>query len=229
MNEFEKKVLDTIASRGLTPRPYAYFLAKRSVFWSLAVVSILLGAISVAVMIFAMQDYLATGGRGFDNLPLTDVLEYLPYVWVATFSSFLASAYYALRQTPRGYIYETWKILTAALVLSLTLGVALHAAGAGSRIHGFLVESLPVYESLTRPRAKTAPEPGKGILTGTVLSFDGGPAMVLKDFTGRNWTIDVSGAKLILDNPMAPRDIVEIHGKQTGADTFRAETIDDWE
>ena len=49
----------------LAPRPYAYFLAKRTVFWALAAISVLLGAVSVAVLIFAVTDYLQRiGVRG---------------------------------------------------------------------------------------------------------------------------------------------------------------------
>jgi hypothetical protein len=229
VTEFEKRVLETIETRGLTPRPYAYFLAKRWVFWTLAVLSIVLGSISVAVIIFAVQDYFATGGRGFDKLPLDDVFEYLPFVWLPMFAAFLASAYYAMRQTPNGYIYETWQILQAALVFCCLLGGALHAADAGRRVHGFLIESLPFYEALTRDREKTAPEPDKGILTGTVLSFDGKSALVLRDFTGHTWAVDVAGAKLSLDDPLAPGEDVEIHGIRTGDNSFRAKTIEDWE
>jgi hypothetical protein len=229
VTDFEKKILETIETRGLAPRPYAYFLAKRSVFWTLAAVSILLGAISVAVLIFAAQDYLTTGGRGFDEMPLDDVFEYLPYVWLATLAAFLASAYYAVRHTSGGFRYKTWQLLSATLAVCSVLGIALHAAGAGRRVHSFLVQSLPIYDSLTREREKSAPEPDKGVLTGTVLSFDGKATMVLKDFTGKTWTVDVTGAKITLDDPLAPDEDVEIHGTKTGANAFVARSIGDWE
>ena len=229
MTDLERKVLETIEKRGLAPRPYAYFLAKRSVLWTLAAVSILLGAISVAVLIFAAQDYLNTGGRGFDEMPLDDVFKYLPYVWLATLAAFLASAYYAVRQTPGGYRYKTWHLLSAALAVCGVLGFALHAADAGRRVHGFLVQSLPIYDSLTREKEKTEPEPDKGVLTGTVLSFDGKATMILKDFTGKTWTVDVTGAKITMDDPLAPDEDVEIQGSRTGANTFVARSVGDWE
>ena len=47
-----------------------------------------------------------------------------------------------------------------------------------------------------RGREKTAPAPDMGILTGTVLSLDGKSAMQMRDFTGREWTVDAAGAKL---------------------------------
>ena len=229
MTDLEKRILETIEKRRLAPRPYAYFFAKRSVFWMLAGLSIVLGAVSVAVLIFAAQDYLATGGRGFDEMPLDDVFEYLPYVWVATLAAFVTSAVYALRMTPGGYRYRTGTVLAGTIALSVGLGVLLHTAGIGERTHQFLSTHVPLYDSLTRERPKSAPEPDLGSLTGTVVSFDGKSAMVLKDFTGHIWSVDVTGAKLILDDPLAADEDVEIHGTKTGPATFHAQTIDDWE
>jgi hypothetical protein len=229
VTDLEKKVLETIEKRGLAPRPYAYFLAKRSVFWTLATLSILLGAVSIAVLIFVVQDYFTTGGRGFDEMPLDDVFEYLPFVWLGTLGAFLASAYYAMRQTPGGYRYKTWHLLSAALSVCGLLGFALHAADAGRRVHGLLVKTLPIYVSLTRERPKAAPEPEKGVLTGTVLSFDGKGTVILKDFTGQTWTVDVTGATITMDDPLGPDEDVEIQGSKTGANTFVARSVGDWE
>jgi hypothetical protein len=229
VTDLAKKVLETIEKRGLTPRPYTYFLAKRSVFWTLAALSILLGAVSVAVLIFAAQDYLATGGRGFDEMPLDDVFEYLPYVWLATLAAFLASAYYAVRQTPGSYRYKTWQLLSAVVAVCGALGVALHAADAGRHVHGFLSSNFSAYDRLTRSPAKVAPAPALGVLTGAVLSFDGKSMLTLKDFTGKVWTVDVSGAKVTLDAPLGGEEDVEIKGVQTGPATFHAQSIADWD
>ena len=59
MTDLEKRILDQIDERGLAPRPYIYFFARRSVFWTLAVLSILLGGISFAVIIYGVLDYYA--------------------------------------------------------------------------------------------------------------------------------------------------------------------------
>jgi hypothetical protein len=229
VTDLAKKVLESIEKGGLAPRPYAYFLAKRSVFWTLAALSILLGAVSVAVLIFATQDYLATGGRGFDEMPLDDVFEYLPYVWLATLAAFLASAYYAMRHTPGGYRYKTWQLLSAALAICGALGVALHAADAGRRVHGFLSRTVPAYDSITRSPAKVAPAPALGVLTGAVQSFDGKSMLTLKDFTGKVWSVDVTGAKITLDAPLGGEEDVEIKGVQTGPAAFHAQSIADWD
>ncbi len=229
MTDLEKKILDIIEQRGLAPRPYAYFLAKRSIFWTLAVLSILLGAVSVAVLIFATQDYLATGGRGFDEMPLDDVFQYLPYVWLATLGTFLASAYCVVRMSPAGYRYSTMRLLLSSMVMCAVLGTGLHVVGAGRNVHVFMSSHLPLYDKLTQSPEKLPPSPSLGILTGTVLAFDGKSTVTLKDFTGKSWTVDVTGAENNLDDPIGAEEDVEIKGAQTGPATFKAQSLKDWD
>ncbi len=229
MNDLGQKVLEQIESRGLVPRPYAYFLAKRWLFWTLAAASIILGAVSVAVLIYAGTDYFATGGRGFDDMPLDDVFEYLPFVWICTLAFFVASSYYTLRQTPRGYRFNTLSLLSVALTLSILLGCLLHMANAGRRTHEFLVRHFPVYEVLTRSADKALADPDKGWLAGTALRFDGKSILTIKDFNGATWTVDVTDAKVTLDEPLGSQEDVSIKGHRTGPATFKAKTIEDWD
>jgi hypothetical protein len=229
VNELDKRVLEQIKERGLSPRPYAYFFAKRSVFWTLAAVSILLGAVSVAALIFAAGDYLSTGGRGFDEMPLDDVFKYLPLIWTGLLALFVASAYFTVRQTPRAYRVSPLSHLTSVLVLSAALGGLLHMAGAGRRAHEFLVSHLPSYERVTRPADKAAANPDKGWLAGTALTFDGKSSLTLRDFKGETWTVDTAGAKLSLDEPLGSEEDISIKGTRTGADTFKATSIEDWD
>lgn len=229
MSELEKKVLEQIEKRGLAPRSYAYFLAKRSVFWTLAAVSMVLGAISVAVLIYAVTDYATTGGTGFDELPLEDVLAFLPPIWLATLGIFVASAFYSLRQTPRGYRFNALSLAGAALAISIALGSILHFAGAGRRTHDYLSSRFPMYDRLTRPMDKSLADPGKGWLAGPALSFDGKSTLVMKDFSGREWTVDVTGAKITLDEPLGSQEDVSIKGERTGPSAFRAHSIEDWD
>ena len=102
VTDLERRVLEEIDRRGIAPRPYAYFLAKRSVFWALAGLSVLLGAISVAVAIYGVWDLVAAGGKNFDEMPFDDLFETLPFVWAASSPSLLQapiSDYARLRGT----------------------------------------------------------------------------------------------------------------------------------
>lgn len=229
MSGLERRVLEEIEKRGLAPRSYAYFLAKRSVFLTLAAVALVLGAVSTAVLIYAVSDYLTTGGAGIDEMPLDDFLLALPPVWLVSLGVFVASAYYSLRQMPRGYRYETLSLLGAVLALSVTLGALLYAAGAGQRVHQMLASHIPLYDRLTRPMDKTLADPDKGWLAGTATGFDGKSTLTVRDFTGINWTVDVQGARIKLDEPLGSEEDLSIKGVRTGPAAFRATSIRDWD
>lgn len=229
MNDLDKKVLESIAQRGLKPRPVAFFLAKRWVFWTLAAVSLVLGAISVAALIFAVTDFRATGGRGFDEMPLDDVFEVLPYVWLACLGLFAASTYYGVRQTRRGYRFSGSHIIGATLLANVALGYGLHLAGAGQAAHEFLKSHLPAYAALTTPGEQGWGTPDQGYLAGRVVHFDGRHTLTIQAFDGHEWTVETDGAKVTLDEPFGSREDVAIRGEKTGLAAFRARSIRDWD
>lgn len=229
MSELDKKILATIAERRLTPRPALYFLARRSVLWTLAALSVLLGAMSVSLALFAVSDLAATGGRGLDEMPLDDVLLNLPYVWLGSMVLFVASAVASFRQTPRGYRFRTLTLVATALVASLFLGGMLHVLGAGEAAHVFLRDHVPLYDSLTRSAETRRNAPAHGFLAGTVTSVDAGKTLTMHDFDGHDWTVEIQGAKITVNNPELQGEDLAIDGAMTGPSAFRARSIRDWD
>ena len=173
MTDLERKVLEAIDKRGIVPRPYTYFLAKRSVFWALAGLSVLFGAISVAVAIYGVWDLVATGGKNFDEMPFDDVFETLPFVWTAVFALFVASAYFGLRRTPRNYRYRASHVVAFAIAASVALGSLLAVFEVGKLTHQWLLRTVPAYERLVFSREDIWREPDKGYLGGRIVSIDG--------------------------------------------------------
>ncbi len=228
MTGLDRKIIEAIAKRGLTPRPYAYFLARNSIFWTLAIVSVLLGAIAVAVIIFAGADFVATGGRGFDALPLDDILAYVPFVWIATLALFMLSALYSVRQTRRGYRFRTLHVVSAAILASVVIGGLLHLLDVGSQTHQFLQHRLALYDRLTLSREDRLNDPDGGFLAGRLLAVEVGKELTLEDFQGHVWTIDIAGATLRNDVLAVDEDLA-IDGTRTGPATFKASAVRDWD
>ncbi len=228
MTGLDRKIIEAIGKRGLTPRPYAYFLARNSIFWTLAVISVLLGAIAVAVIIYAMSDFVATGGRGFDALPLDDILAYVPYVWIATLALFMLSALYTVRQTRRGYRFRTLHVVSAAILASVVIGGLLHLLDVGSLTHRFLQHRIALYDRLSLSREGRLNDPDGGFLAGRLLTVEVGKELTLQDFHGRVWTVDIIGAKLEADVIAAGEDVA-IDGTRTGLDAFEASSVRDWD
>jgi hypothetical protein len=229
MTDLERKVLEAIDKRGIAPRPYAYFLARRSVFWTLAVLSILFGAISVAVAIYGVSDFIATGGHNFDEMPFDDVFETLPFVWGGVFALFAASAYFGLRHTPRNYRYRRTHVVAFAVAAAVALGGLLAFLEVGKLTHQWLLRSVPLYERLVFSREDIWREPDKGYLGGRIIAIEGGASLTLIDFFGKAWTVDIAGAEVRLEEPLADEEEIAIRGVRTGPSAFRAVSIEEWD
>ena len=226
MTELEKRIFEAIDKGNLAPRPAYVFFAKRSVFWSLAVLSIVLGALSVAVLLFAISDYYATGWRTFDNLPLDDLIVSIPAFWLVSMPFFLASAYYGVRHTRRGYRFRPAHIVALCLAASAGLGILFHFFEAGRLVNDFLAANIAFYREQTDVPFDTWSRPEVGFLGGTVESVDGKTSLRLKDFHDKEWLVDISGAIITLDNAIGDEGDVAIRGVKTGPSEFHAETIE---
>ncbi len=229
MTELENKVLDAIERQRLVPRPYFVFFAKRSVFWSLTVLSIVLGALSVAVLLFAISDYYATGWRTFDNLPLDDLILSIPAFWLVSMPLFMASAYYGLRHTRRGYRFRPATIVALCVTASIGLGVLFYFFEAGRLVNDLLAANIASYREQTEVPFDKWSRPDEGFLGGTVETVDGTKSLRLKDFHDKEWLVDISGAVITLDNAIADEGDIAIRGVKTGPSEFRAETIEEFD
>ena len=225
MSGLDREVLARIERLGLKPRPPIYFLARRSVFWVLALVSILLGSISIAVAIFAMTDLALTGGRGLDEMPFDDIATSLPVLWLVCFALFAVSAAVSVTKTRRGYRYRPLAIVATALAASLSLGLALQFFDAGGKTHRFLAVNFSADRHSTYIPYADWSRPAEGYLGGEVLSVDGS-ILRLRDFRGEQWSVDISAAANSVDERLEHEGDVAIRGKVTGPQEFKADSID---
>ena len=224
MSRLDKSVLEAIEKRNLSPRPPVYFLARRSMIWTLACASILLGAVCVAVGIFAVTDFMNTGGRNFDEMPFDDLAESLPVVWAGLFALFVFSAYIGLSRTRRGYLYRPLSVIGFTIVATVALGLLLHAIDAGRVTHRFLVSNFASYKILTTIPYAEWSRPDEGYLGGAALSVNGS-TLRLRDFGGREWDVDISTATTEIDGSLVEEGDIAIRGTRTGPLSFKARSI----
>ena len=223
--ELDKRILDTLEKRNLAPRPYYMFMAKRSVFWTLAAVSIMFGAISSAVLLFVVSDYYATDWRMLDNLPLDGLILSIPVLWLLSMPLLLASAYFGLRHTRRGYRFHWGKVVVICLAASIGLGEVLHLFNAGQRINDFLVEHVDWYKQQADVPFDIWSRPEQGYLGGRADLFFSESKLRLVDFNLNIWTVDIAGARIDLDQSILAEGDVAIRGEVVGPMQFRADTI----
>jgi hypothetical protein len=229
MTVLENKILEAIERRQLAPLPSYVFFSRRSVFWCLAAVSIGLGAVSFAVLLFAVSDYYASRWRVFDNLPLNDVILSIPVFWLVSIPFFMASAYYGVRNTRRGYRYRAAHVIALCLVASIGLGALLHLFEAGRMANNLLAANFASYrQALDVPFDKWS-RPSEGYLGGHADTLIDKSTLRLTDFHAKAWVVDLSQATNKLDTPILEEGDVAIRGVITGPTTFRAETIESFD
>ncbi len=150
MENFSEHIVKEIAERGATPKPRWHFLLKRSVFWTLAGLSVAIGgiAVSVAIYVFFDNDGLGTLGSPALQDTLRDFAQSIPYIWLLVLGLFTASAYLGFRQTRKGYRYATAMVVGAAIILSLVFGFLLDTLDFGQTIHKYLLSNTTVYDML---------------------------------------------------------------------------------
>lgn len=229
MTELQRKILATLEERNLAPRPAYVFLAKFSVFWILATSSIILGGISFAILLFAISGYRTTGWSGFDNVPLEELLFSIPALWVVTTPLFMASAAYSLRHTRRGYRIPARTMVALSLATSLALGLVLHVFDMGRHVHELLEKNVPYYERLTHIPFAEWSRPQQGYLGGRADRLQDSSHLLLTDFHGKQWIVDISSAKIELVNSIVQEGDVAIRGNETGSNTFLAVTISEFD
>lgn len=225
MTDLERKVLEAIAQRNLTPRPFYIFLAKSWVFMSLAIISIGFGAISVAVLLFAVSDYYASGWRVLDNLPLDEVILSIPAFWIVSLPVFVFSTYVSLRNTKRGYRYKTGHIVVWSFCASVTLGAALHLFDAGQRVNDYLITHVAWYRAEADVPFAVWSRPEVGFLGGTASQLLSDQTLRLIDFNMNVWMVDLSEARINLDQPILSEGDVAIRGHVTGPMQFHADLV----
>ena len=225
MTDLEKKILDAISAQNLAPKPTYVFLAKRSVFWTLAASAVALGGISTAVLFFVAEDYFTTGWRILDNIRFHEALLVLPLLWIVLIGLFAGSAVFGLRHTRRGYRFKASNVAVAAIAASLSIGIFLHYFDAGRTLHTLLRERFPAYQAFTYVPFPEWSRPDEGFLGGTVLSDAGNNKIKLLDFRNEEWIIDVEGARIDVDSPLLEEGDVAIEGKRTGDHMFKASRI----
>jgi hypothetical protein len=228
MTELDKKILDAIERRGLVPRPAIFFLAKRSVFWALAGLSIVLGAVSAAIIIYRISDHYQTGGRGFDEMAFDDVAEVLPGIWTICFLLFTASAVLAISRTRRGYRFRRLNVIGATAAISIALGTLLSVLGFFPLAHG-LLKNIEAYREFTYIPYAEWSRPDEGFLGGEVLDVEAGKSLRLRAFDDREWEVDISAAKVGFSESLIEEGDVAIRGVRTGAATFKADFIDEFD
>ncbi len=186
---FSERVLAQIEEEEVRPVPRWVFQVRAAAFWALWAVTTLAGALVVSVALFR----LVFSGWAF-RLATHDstarfLVQTVPVVWFLLFAGVVAAAYVLFRRTDHGYRHPFYWAVGSSLVLSVLLGGALHAQGAGKVADEFVERAMPFYVSVEHQQQRAWVNPPRGLLAGKVISTD--QALIyVQDFGGDDWEVD---------------------------------------
>jgi hypothetical protein len=228
-------ILDEIEKRNVVPIPRWRFIMKRSVFWILAAISVVTGSISMvtAIYVFLDNDFIVDRANIetlFAQRPfIEEVVESIPYVWLIAMFLFILAAYYGFRHTKKGYRYPMLRIITASMLVSLSISGVLNIFDVGKYIHRYLIENIQGYDHLVYTNEIRWTQMEKGLLGGKVVSQSiPEHLIVVKDYKKRLWTVDIGTAEIHPGMRIYPGRYLKITGVKTGPMTFQAKSIRPW-
>lgn len=187
------RVLNRIEGEQIAPTSKWVFLCQSGGLRLIWVISILVGAVAVAVSLFS---FLHSGYAYYEAThedAYTFVVETLPYVWFVVLLLMLLAAVYNFRMVGHGYRYSLSFITGSSVVLSLFGGFVLHVLGVGQLVDTQLAGAVPIYHSRESRELAMWQQPEDGRLVGMLHGFSSsGPSteIIFEDVSGQPWFLD---------------------------------------
>ena len=189
-----QSVLKKIQQDAVVPTPAWHFVAKEIGIAALWFVSVLAGAVAIAVTLYAINYqrfalFEATHENWRDLL-----LDTLPWLWFLVLAAGLGLAAYYQKHFRRGYRYPLWLLLSSSAFISVLAGIVLQTYGVGFMIDHTAGEYMPLYASQAKREAQMWQSPMDGRLLGKQLYETVTPTstIIFVDVAGDRWRTDVS-------------------------------------
>ncbi|MBI2448464.1 hypothetical protein HYV44_02820 [Candidatus Microgenomates bacterium] len=154
MNNLKEEILEKIKKEEIHPIPRWVYDAKNYLFWALFVISVLIGGVAFASIIFVIKS---------QNLPIGAIVGFsgprflllvFPYFWLIVLAVFITFAFFEIKNTKTGYRYNTLLVLVISILLSIILGSLLFISHAGGAPENILRRRVPLYKNINHSPEK---------------------------------------------------------------------------
>jgi hypothetical protein len=187
---FADKLLAKIKSEKISPKPRWHFLLKDYVIWIAGALSLIVGALAVALIIYLLQTSGLSSYQETEKSFSEFILLNLPYFWLLFLGLFVFIVSYNFRHTGRGYRYSGLLLAGISIVSSIVLGIIFQSLGLGQKIDDVLGRRSPLYDRVMNPHVDFWSHPEEGRLAGLVVAVaDNG--YILVDRQREEWLLIV--------------------------------------
>jgi hypothetical protein len=227
MNNISQKVLHDIEQQKIEPKARWHFVLHYWVMWILFVLSVMIGSLSFAMVLFYLTDYEWDLSDKFQGGAVYSIVRNIPYLWIVGLVVFILTAYLYFRNTKKGYKYKLSLIILINLLLSMAGGSILHFFEVGEFVDEQATNFIPFYDAVAPVKKVRWGTPERGVLGGKIEDTGTG-SILLRDFKGKVWTIDISGIAIEPKRLLEEDRMIKIVGDQIDDHTFVAQQIRPW-
>jgi len=188
-------VMEKLEVQKRSPTPKAYFVLRNVLMWSLAIFTLVFGALSISGILFRLSNIGSILPDPLRFSHVIDVFRLFPLFWVVVFGLFVYVAYLEIRQTKQGYKYDLSWIVGAMFIMSTLLGIFLYYLGVGFILDKVASRYVPFSSDIEMIQKNQWFSPEKGFLVGQVIQAkDEQEVFVLRDPDGVLWEVLFSEA-----------------------------------
>jgi len=217
------RVFSMIAEQQVEPRSKYLFLCQNALLWLLWLLTVLLGGLATAVLIFtSTYRYYDLYEAMHDNF-ITFFLEALPLLWVLMFVALMFVAVRGLRATKRGYRLSPLFVGGSSIGVSLLLGCLGSASGFGFVVDRALGEYAPMYYSQVEREQLMWQQPNEGRLVGHFAESTrpANDTVIFTDSLGQDWQMNIAELKVPDRLLLTSDQQVRVLGQELGGESAR--------
>ena len=223
-----EKILRKIKKENIIPSPRWMFVVRDGIFWCMFIISLLLGALSFAVLADLLLNHDWDIYFHLNKSFMQYVLLSIPYVWIISLLLFAWFACYDFVHIKGWYRCKVYVVVSISIIASLVMGIFFYYSGVGRQIDQILSDRIPFYHFVSLDKNWIWCNPHSGLLGGEIIDikFDNGK-MIVKDCHGNEWLI-----KKIMIHPNIFKiwagEKIKIIGKELNVGEFEAVEFRSW-
>lgn len=209
-NNLKDSILEKIENEHITPTPAWHFAVQHSILWIPGTLVTIVGACAWAGMLFGWEN----AGFEYERFVAPNKMQFLlntmPLIWVFSFVLFALVIVQTLRLTPKGYRFNTKKVLAGSLLISIVLGTIMYIVD----MRGY--RNPIIRYPVERQHRRLWSHPENGIIAGLVDIQE--TSIVVTDFNNKQWILNT--AFLPTTTPLTDGMMLRFVGKKIDEDNF---------
>ncbi|MEA3273339.1 MAG: hypothetical protein U9Q72_01955 [Patescibacteria group bacterium] len=224
-----QELLKTITTENIKPNPCWHYVLRNYLFWSLFFIFAIFGGIVFSIILYAVLESDFNTLAESLNSRIKFFIASLPFLWIILLILFSIISIFGVKHTKTGYRYTAQLVITANILISILLGLLFFYSGGAQKIDNIFAKKITSYASIEEHKISRWSNPENGFLAGTILEKQDDNVILLKDFSGEKWSVNVQNAVLHPRSSLKPAEKVKMIGRMIQGKIFIAHRIHPWE